>query len=426
MAKILIIGGGGREHALAWKLKQSPKVEKIYIAPGNGGMSNVGEIVDIKTSEFDKLTAFAKEKSIDFTVIGPDDPLGAGIVDAFKKEGLRVWGPVKAAARIEASKAFAKDIMAKENIPTAEFRSFDNYEEALKYLREKGAPIVIKASGLAQGKGVTVCQTLEEAEVALKDAMVNKIFGEAGNTVVIEECIYGPEYSIHAFTDGKTFKMFPSSQDHKPVFDGGKGPNTGGMGTIAPVPWVTSEVMDEVSKKVVGPVLKGLEKAGALFVGLIYPGMMETQNGSKVIEFNCRFGDPETQSYIRLLKSDLYEILDASVDGRLDEVEIEWHPGFACCVALASGGYPGSYEKGKEITGIEEAEKMDDIIVFHAGTKLENGKIVTNGGRVLGVTAKADTLRGALDKAYAAIKLINFDGMHYRTDIGLESLNMKV
>ena len=422
MAKILIIGGGGREHAIAWKLKQSPKVEKIFIAPGNAGTAQIGENVDIKADEYEKLANWAKENNIDFTVIGPDDPLGGGIVDVFQKFGLKVWGPIKKAAQIEASKAFAKDIMAKENIPTAEFSTFNNYDEALKYIREKGAPIVIKASGLAQGKGVTVCQTLEEAEKALGDAMVSKIFGEAGSTVVVEECMYGPEFSAHAFCDGKTFKLFPAAQDHKPVFDGGKGPNTGGMGMIAPVPWVTEEIMSTVAERVVKPVLEGLKNEGATFVGVIYPGLMQTKDGPKVIEYNCRFGDPETQCYIRLLDADLYEVLDASVEGRLDEVKVGWYPGYACCVAMASGGYPGPYEKGKVITGIEEAEKMDDVIVFHAGTKLDNGQIVTNGGRVLGVTAIADTLQGSMDKAYAAVKLINFEGMHYRTDIGKQSL----
>ncbi|MFA6394115.1 MAG: phosphoribosylamine--glycine ligase [Patescibacteria group bacterium] len=422
MPKILIIGGGGREHALAWKLKQSPKVEKIYLAPGNGGTAALGENVSVASTDLSGLVKFAEENKIDLTVVGQDDPLALGVVDAFQEKGLRIWGPAKKAAQIEASKAFAKDLMAKQNIPTAQFSTFTDYDEALKYIREKGAPIVIKASGLALGKGVTVCQTLEQAETALKESMLDKVFGESGSTVVIEECLVGPEFSVHAFCDGKSYKLFPTAQDHKPVFDGGKGPNTGGMGTIAPVPWVTEEIMDIIELKVVKPVLEGLKNEGTPFVGLIYPGIMQTKDGPKVIEYNCRFGDPETQSYIRLLKTDLYDILDASVDGKLDEVEIEWYPGFACCVALASGGYPGPYEKGKEITGIEEAEKQDDIIVFHAGTKLDNGKILTAGGRVLGVTATADTLRGALDKAYAAIKLINFPGMHYRTDIGQQSL----
>jgi phosphoribosylamine--glycine ligase len=328
MSKILIIGGGGREHAIAWKLKQSPKVGKIYIAPGNGGTLALGENVNIQTNEFEKLVDFAEKENIDLTVVGPDDPLGAGIVDVFKKRGLKIWGPIKYVAQIEASKAFAKDLMAKQNIPTAKFQTFNNYEEALKYIREKGVPIVIKASGLALGKGVTVCQTLEEAEKALRESMVEKVFGESGNTVVIEECLVGPEFSVHAFCDGKSYQLFPSSQDHKPVFDGGKGPNTGGMGTIAPVPWVTREIMKTVEEKIVKPVLAGLEEEGAPFVGLIYPGVMQTQDGPKVIEFNCRLGDPETQSYIRLLKTDLLEIFEASLEERLNEIEIEWKKRF--------------------------------------------------------------------------------------------------
>ena len=422
MAKVLIVGGGGREHAIVWKLKQSPKVDKIYIAPGNAGTAALGENVALASTDLPGLVKFATENNIDLTAVGQDDPLALGVVDAFQSAGLKIWGPSKKAAQIEASKAFAKDLMAKQNIPTAEYKTFTDYDEAFKYINEKGAPIVIKASGLALGKGVTVCQTLEQAEKALKESMIDKVFGESGATVVIEECLVGPEFSVHAFCDGKSYKLFPTAQDHKPVFDDGKGPNTGGMGTIAPVPWVTPEMMDKVAKEVVEPVLEGLKNEGAHFVGLIYPGMMATQAGPKVIEFNCRLGDPETQSYIRLLKTDLYDIFKASVEGRLAEMEIEWHPGFACCVALASGGYPGPYEKGKEITGIKEAEKMNDIIVFHAGSKLDNGKVLTNGGRVLGVTATADTLQGALDKAYEAIKLINFEGMHYRTDIGKKSL----
>jgi len=422
MAKVLIVGGGGREHAIVWKLKQSPKVDKIYIAPGNAGTAALGENVALASTDLPGLVKFATENNIDLTAVGQDDPLALGVVDAFQSAGLKIWGPSKKAAQIEASKAFAKDLMAKQNIPTAEYKTFTDYDEAFKYINEKGAPIVIKASGLALGKGVTVCQTLEQAEKALKESMIDKVFGESGATVVIEECLVGPEFSVHAFCDGKSYKLFPTAQDHKPVFDDGKGPNTGGMGTIAPVPWVTPEMMDKVAKEVVEPVLEGLKNEGAPFVGLIYPGMMATQAGPKVIEFNCRLGDPETQSYIRLLKTDLYDIFKASVEGRLAEMEIEWHPGFACCVALASGGYPGPYEKGKEITGIKEAEKMNDIIVFHAGSKLDNGKVLTNGGRVLGVTATADTLQGALDKAYEAIKLINFEGMHYRTDIGKKSL----
>ena len=421
-AKILIIGGGGREHALAWKLSQSPKVEKIFIAPGNAGTAQIGENVNIAATNIDALAGFALENAIDLTVVGQDDPLALGIVDSFQSKNLKIWGPKMAAAQIEASKAFAKKLMQEEQIPTAAFETFSDYEKALTYVRKKGAPIVIKASGLALGKGVTVCQTLEEAEGALKAAMINKTFGDAGSTVVIEEFLQGREFSAHAFCDGKTFQMLPSAQDHKAVNNGGKGPNTGGMGTIAPVPWVTAELMGQVASNIVVPALKGLKDKACPFVGLLYPGLMQTADGPKVIEFNCRFGDPETQSYMRLLKTDLYDILTASAAGRLADIKIEWENKFACCVVAASGGYPGDYTKGKEITGLKEAAAQDDVIIFHAGTKMLQATVVTNGGRVLGVTAVADNLKTALDKAYAAIKLINFEGMHYRTDIGQKSL----
>jgi phosphoribosylamine--glycine ligase len=492
MSNLLIVGGGGREHALAWKLKQSPKIGKIFIAPGNAGTAQIGENIPLAATDILALASFAKNNKIDLTVVGQDDPLALGIVDEFQKQGLKIWGPIKAAARIESSKIFAKRLMRKQGIPTAEFETFEDYNIALKYIESYFAdrsvpaespfgiyrpmngrattprPIVIKASGLALGKGVTVCKTLDEAKGALKAAMVDKIFGDAGSQVVIEEFLQGQEFSVHAFCDGKTFKLLPTAQDHKPVFDENKGPNTGGMGTIAPVPWVNESLMEEVSKKIVQPILDGLKDIGSPFVGLLYPGLILTplnpplargeikkdspplQGGArgglpKVIEFNARFGDPETQSLMRLLKTDLYAIIEASMAGKLDKVDIEWHTGFACCIALASGGYPGKYEKGKEITGIKEAEKIEDVIVFHAGTTtsphpsphegrvadlssvaLAKGegreRLVTNGGRVLGVTAIADDLKTALNKAYSAVKLIHFDGMHYRTDIGLKSL----
>ncbi len=422
MNKILIIGSGGREHALAWKLKQSPKVGEIFIAPGNAGTAQVGENVDIKATDIVALADWAEKNKIGLTVVGQDDPLALGVVDEFQKRGLKIWGPTKAAAKIEASKTFAKDLMKKQGIPTATFESFGDYESALKYLEKTGAPIVIKASGLALGKGVAVCKTLDEAKKFLEDVMVKKIFGDSGNQVVIEEFLEGQEFSIHAFSDGKTFKLLPPSQDHKPVNNNGLGPNTGGMGTIAPVPWVTKEVMEKVSSDIVKPALEGLKNNGSPFVGLLYPGLIMTKEGPKVIEFNCRFGDPETQSYMRLLKTDLFDILEASVEGRLAEVNIEWENKFACCIALASGGYPGKYEKGFPISGIEEAEKLNDILVFHAGTTMNNNQLTTNGGRVLGVTAVADDLKSALNKAYEAIKLISFEGTHYRTDIGAKSL----
>src|SRR3989344_5175554 len=396
MNKILIVGSGGREHALAWKLKQSPKVSKIYIAPGNAGTAQVGENITIVATDIFGLADFAEKSSIDLTVVGQDDPLALGIVDEFQKRGLKIWGPTKKAAQIESSKVFAKELMLEKNIPTAEFKTFSDYNRAWEYAQKKGAPIVIKASGLALGKGVIVCKTLEEAEKGLREIMIDKIFGESGKEVVVEEFLQGMEFSTHAFCYRRGFVLLPPSQDHKPVFDGDKGPNTGGMGTIAPVPWVDKNLMDKVGREIVLPAWEGLRDMGAEFTGLLYPGLMMTEQGPKVIEFNARFGDPECQSYMRLLKTDLFDILEGSINGNLDEINIEWHPGFACCIALASGGYPGKYEKGFEITGIEEAEKMDNVIVFHAGTIIHppspplnkggiKGGLVTNGGRVLGV-----------------------------------------
>ncbi|MDR3642185.1 MAG: phosphoribosylamine--glycine ligase [Candidatus Doudnabacteria bacterium] len=463
MSNVLIIGSGGREHALAWKLKQSPRIGKLFVAPGNAGTAQIGENINFAATDIIALADWAEKTQIDFTVVGPDDSLALGVVDEFQKRGLKIWGPSKAAAQIEASKAFAKDLMKNNNIPTAQFETFTDYETALSYLEkyftnvaqgpglpQKQAeglhysannPIVIKASGLALGKGVMVCKTLDEAEKFLEDVMINKIFGNAGDQVVIEEFLQGQEFSIHAFSDGNHFQLLPSSQDHKAAHDGNTGPNTGGMGTIAPVPWMDDLLMGQVSSAIVKPALDGLKKIGSPFVGLLYPGLMaitadksanyamdagnQFMGSPKVIEFNSRFGDPETQSYMRLLKTDLLDIFEACVDGTLDKLKIEWSNKYACCIVLASGGYPGKYEKGKTITGIQKAEALDDIVVFHAGTILRDNNIVTNGGRVLGVTAVADDLQTALNKAYAAVKLINFDGKQYRTDIGRQSLFTK-
>lgn len=422
MKKILLIGSGSREHALAWKLRQSPRVDKIYIAPGNPGTAQFGENVEIEAANITALAAFAQKNKIDLTVVGPEDPLALGIVDAFRAKGLKIWGPVRAAARIESSKVFSKQLMKEAGVPTAEFETFQDHGKAVAYVKSKGAPIVIKASGLALGKGVIIVQTLEEAKKTLREIMVDKIFGDSGSEVVIEEFLEGMEFSAHAFCDGKTFQMLPCSQDHKRIFDGDRGPNTGGVGTIAPLPWMTKEIMEQIATTIITPILKALVERGAPFTGLLYPGLMMTKNGPKVIEFNCRFGGPECESYMRLLKTDLLEILEACVDGNLDKIKIEWNTGYACCIILYSKGYPGKYEKGKEITGISEAEKLKNIVVFHAGTKTEGGKLLTNGGRVLGVSATGGTLQEALNNAYEAVKLIHFDGMHYRTDIGKKSL----
>ncbi len=418
MKKILIIGDRAREHALAWKLKQSPEVGEIFIAPGNAGTALVGKNVPIKITDTAALRDFAKKEKIDLTVVGSDEPGPLGIVDQFKKEGLLIFGPTQAAAQIEASKAFSKKLMKEEGIPTAAFETFTDYDSAIGYVDEKGTPIVIKASGLAAGKGAIVCKTIDEAHAALKEIMVDKIFGDAGAEVVVEEFLEGQEISIHAFSDGKTFKMFPTAQDHKPIGDGDAGPNTGGMGTIAPVPWTDADLIERVKAKIVEPTLNGLAKRGSPFAGILYPGLMMTKNGPRVLEFNARFGDPEAQSYLRLLKTDLFMVLEACAKGELDKLDIEWQSGFAACVVIASGGYPDEYKKGLPISGIEEAEKVDDVVIFHAGTKIENGQFITSGGRVFSVTATGVTLDEALEKAYAACGKIHFEGMYYRKDIG--------
>ena len=422
MVDVLVVGSGSREHAMCWKFKQSPKVGKIYIAPGNGGTKQVAEQISIGVMEFEKLADFAEEKKVGLTIIGPDDPLGGGIVDAFQARGLRVFGPTKAAAQIESSKAFAKQLMAEAEVPTAEFQVFKEYEAARSYVKKKGVPIVIKASGLALGKGVYVCKTIEEADQGLKEIMLDKQFGEAGNEVVIEEFLDGQEISIHALCDGKNFILFPPSQDHKQVGEGDTGPNTGGMGVIAPVPWVASNAMKDIGETIVRPTLEALEKRGAPYRGILYPGLKMTSKGPKVLEFNARFGQPECEAYMRLLKTDLLDLCDAAIDGKVDQLKIEWNEGFAANIILASGGYPGSYRKGLPITGIEEAEKMDGVVVFHAGTSVQGTSLNTASGRVLAVTAAGDSLKEALDRAYAAADKIHFEGKYLRRDIGAKAL----
>ncbi len=417
---ILIISSGAREHALGWKLKQSPKVDKIYFAPGTPGTEEVGQSTGISANDFDALIAFAKKKQIDLTVAAPDDILAAGIVNAFQKEGLRIFGPTKEAALIESSKAFAKQLMHEENIPTATSKTFTYFEKAKLYLKKQQVPIVIKASGLALGKGVVIAKTYEEAEKALTDMMVKKIFGEAGSEVVIEEFLTGREVSIHAFSDGEHIAMFPPSRDHKQIFEGNQGLNTGGMGTVVPLTDITKEQMEEIKKSIVMPTIAGMKKRGMPFVGCLYPGLMMTKDGSKVIEFNCRFGDPEIESYMRLLETDLFDILTSCVDKRLDKQTIAWSKKSACTIVLASEGYPETSHKGDVIYGLKKVAKKKDIHVFHFATKKVAGKIVTNGGRVLGVTAVGKNITDALDKAYVVIgdQGIHFDGMQYRRDIG--------
>ena len=420
--KVLIVGAGAREHALTWKLAQSPQKPELFVAPGNGGTAAIIQNVPMATTDIEGLLKFAKENRIDLTIVGPDDPLAVGIVDRFQKEGLRIFGPTRAAAQIEWSKVFAKNLMRDAGVPTAAYRTFISSKEASAYIANCALPVVVKASGLALGKGVFICKTRGEAEAALRQIMVEKAFKEAGNEVVIEEFLEGPEISMHAFCDGKTAKMLPVSQDHKTIFDNDEGQNTGGMGTIAPLPWVSKETIDEVYARVVVPMLKGLKEQGAPFMGCLYPGLKMTPQGMKVLEFNARFGDPETQVYMRLLKTDLLDIIESCIDGTLERQSIEWHSGFAACIVAASGGYPGQYEKGKEIAGIETAERLDGVVVFHAGTEDRNGKLLTAGGRVLGVTAVADTLEAALKRAYGGMERIRFEGMQYRRDIGAKSL----
>jgi phosphoribosylamine--glycine ligase len=424
---VLLVGSGGREHALAWKMMQSSRLGKLYSAPGNAGTAALGENVAIGVMEFGKLADFALEKKVGLIVVAPDDPLAAGAVDYFESRDLRAWGASKAGAQLEASKAFSKQVMQEAGIPTAQFEVFTEHAEALAYVQEKGAPIVVKASGLALGKGAYVCMTMQEAEAALDEIMVQKLHKEAGDEVVIEEYLEGPEISIHALCDGADYVMLPSSQDHKRALDGDRGKNTGGMGTIAPLPWVTDAQMKEIEEKIVRPTLDAMKKRGTPFKGLLYPGLMMTQSGPKVLEYNARFGDPETQVYMRLLKSDILDLFDACIDGTLAQQHIEWNQGYAVNIVLASGGYPDAYKKGLPITGIQEAAAMPDIVVFHAGTKRENMDTacpyLTNGGRVLGVSAIGDTLKDALDKAYAAADKIQFEGKQLRRDIGGKSIS---
>lgn len=416
--RVLIIGAGGREHAIAWKLKQSPNVGAIFVAPGNGGISQLATIVPLGLTDVEGVVKFSQDNNIDFVVVAQDDALAAGMVDALKDVGISAFGPSKAAAQIEASKAFSKDLMKETSVPTASYETFTNPEEAKKYTETCNYPTVVKASGLAAGKGVIICDNHDEALSAIDEIMGDKIFGKSGDTIVIEDFLAGKEISVHALTDGKNAAIFPTSQDHKQVFDGDKGPNTGGMGVIAPVDWAIP-YLDEIEQKVVKPILEGLESKGAPFVGCLYPGLMIDGDNIKTLEFNARFGDPETEVYMRLLDADLFEVFKTCVDGTLDPSAVKWRDGYAATIILASGGYPGDYKKGIPISGIDDAEQDPNVIVFHAGTKkLEDGTFVTAGGRVLNVTATGSTLDEALKTAYDAVNKIHFEGMHYRTDIG--------
>jgi phosphoribosylamine--glycine ligase len=419
--KILVVGSGGREHALAWKLRQSPGVDHIFCAPGNAGTAELGENVDIKAGDLPALAGFAKQNRIDLTVVGPDDSLAAGIADLFASERLRIFGPTKSAARLESSKIFAKELMRAKHIPTARAAIFEKQESATAFLRESHFPIVIKADGLALGKGVIVAKNVEEAQGAVDAMMSEGRFGGAGRRLLIEECLAGSECSLHALVDGNSFVMLASARDHKRAFDGDAGPNTGGMGAFSPANNFGGELQARFESEVMRPLLEALEENGIAFRGLLFPGLMITVNGARVLEFNCRFGDPETQAILPRLKSDLLPLLEATIDGRLDRATIEWDERPAVTVVMASGGYPDKYDVGKPISGLESAAS-ENVQIFHAGTRRENGEVVTSGGRVLAVTALGETIAVARDRAYKAVSKIHFDHCHYRRDIALSAV----
>jgi phosphoribosylamine--glycine ligase len=420
--KVLVIGSGGREHAIVWKLSQSRQVDKIYCATGNAGIAEIAECIDVDMSNFDALLDLVRYEWIDLTIVGPEDPLSRGIVDAFEREGRRIVGPTKAAAQLESSKVFAKEFMRRHRIPTAEYKVFTSYLHAEDYVRMKGAPIVIKADGLAAGKGVIVASTVDEAIDALRLIMKDRAFGDAGNKVIVEECLKGEEASFMVFTDGNTIVPMVSSQDHKRVFDDDKGPNTGGMGAYSPAPVITKELEFMVMNAIMRPTIEGLRSEGIKYKGILYAGLMIDDGQPNVLEFNCRLGDPETQPVLLRLDTDLVDIFMAIADEKLSDVNIEWKDDASVCVVLASEGYPGKYEKGKIISGLNDAKAMDDVVVFHAGTAFNNNETVTNGGRVLGVTALGQDIKAAKDRAYEAIKKIHFEGMHYRKDIADKAL----
>lgn len=416
--KVLVVGSGGREHTLVWKIAQSPKVKEIYCAPGNAGIKNLATCVNISADDIKGLADFAEEKRIDLTIVGPEGPLVEGIVDEFETRGLDIFGPSKAAAQIEGSKVFSKNLMKKYDIPTADYQVFDKFKDAITYIDTVDVPLVVKAEGLAAGKGVIIAKDRDEAKAAVKDIMINKTFGDSGARIVIEEFLEGPEVTILAVSDGRIAVPMVSSRDHKPIFDGNKGPNTGGMGAVSPAPAYGLELAEVVDKNIIQRTIDAMANEGIPFKGILYTGLMLTKTGPKVLEYNCRFGDPETQVVIPRLKTDLIDIVDAVINNNLSNIKIEWKDETAVCVVMSSGGYPGVYEKGKIINGINEAESLDTV-VFHAGTELYNNKIVTAGGRVLGVTALGEDIRDARKKVYEAVSKIHFDSAYYRKDIGL-------
>ena len=421
--KVLVVGGGGREHVLVWKIAQSPLVTKVYCAPGNPGIAQLAECVAIKADEIDVLLDFARAEGIDLTVVGPEAPLTLGIADRFQEAGLDIFGPNQAAAQLEGSKDFSKALMARYNIPTAAYRTFSDRDQAVAYIREQGAPIVVKADGLAAGKGVVVAMSEDEAVAAVDNIMVAGAFGEAGSKVVIEEFMEGEEASFFAFTDGRNILPLASSQDHKRIFDGDQGPNTGGMGAYSPAPVVTDELYEQIVQTIVRPTIDGMAKDGCPYAGILYVGLMIADGQARVVEYNARFGDPEAQPLLMRLKSDIVPVMQACARGQLIQDRLEWLDKAAVCVVMASGGYPADYEKGFPISGLEEAAAIEDLVVFHAGTALKDGRIVNSGGRVLGVTGLGRTVAEAIDKAYAGVEKISWQGVQYRRDIGQKALN---
>ena len=420
--KVLLVGGGGREHALAWKIAQSPRVKTLFAAPGNVGMRDVAELVDLSAEDINGVLQFAKRESIDLVVVGPEDPLCMGMVDILSAEGIRAFGPCKAAARLEGDKSFAKEMMQHQSIPTAEARVFTQFRDAKTYVASRDCGMVVKAAGLAKGKGAIVCADPAEAILSLERIMVDREFGTAGDRVVIEEKLNGPEVSVLAFVDGQTIYVMEIAQDHKPIGEGDTGPNTGGMGAYSPTTLLSNKLLRQIESEVLVPIVDALKIEGVTFKGILYAGIMLTAGGPKVLEFNCRFGDPECQPLMMRLRTDLVDIFDACIDGTLDQIQLDWDPRAAVCVVMASGGYPDAYEKGKTIKGLAEAGAMEDVVVFHAGTRPMGEKIVTAGGRVLGVTAIGDDFHQARERCYAAVEKIQFDGAYYRKDIGAQAM----
>jgi len=420
--KILVIGGGGREHTLVWKLKQSPRVDKIFCAPGNGGIRELAECVTISTDDSAGLLKFVQDTAIDITVVGPEAPLVAGIVNVFWTNGLKIFGPTQKAAQIEGSKIFAKNLMKKYDIPTADYQTFYNYEDARNYINFCSLPVVVKADGLAAGKGVIICKSLKDAHNALNSIMIEKVFGASGNGIVIEEFLQGEELSILAITDGKDFLLLPTSQDHKAIYDGDVGPNTGGMGAYAPAPLADDAMIEQISTTIIQPTIDAMRSEDIPYTGVLYAGLMITSDGPKVLEFNCRFGDPETQSVLPLVENDILDLIEASINGTINKHIIKTRSGYTVCIVVSSKGYPGLYEKGKEITGLNSIVSSKDEVVFHSGTVYKDGRIVTAGGRVLCVCALRPKLNEAINSAYELVKSIHFEKAYYRTDIGKKGL----